>query len=66
MRDAGVHTLSWFAVVSELMRNWNSKPGAAELMPYFDQYLPEYGAVARGHGYAIQSGVMFPGEGLGL
>jgi hypothetical protein len=66
MRSAGVQTISWFSIVSELMRDWRSKPGAAEVIPYFDKYLPEYGALARGHGYAVQNGTILPGQASGL
>ena len=38
MRDAGVHVLSSFAVVVDLMRDWRNTPGAVELFPYFDKW----------------------------
>ncbi|OSD00762.1 Isochorismatase hydrolase [Trametes coccinea BRFM310] len=56
MRDAGVHVLSMFAVACELMRDWRATPGAPEMMPYFDKYLPEYGFLARAHDAAIKNG----------
>ncbi len=37
MRAAGVHVLSMFAVVCELMRDWRNTPGSLELLPFFDQ-----------------------------
>ena len=37
MRAAGVHVLSSFAVVVDLMRDWRNSPGAVELFPYFDK-----------------------------
>ena len=37
MRAAGVHVLSSFAVVLDLMRDWRNTPGALELLPYFDK-----------------------------
>jgi len=37
MRAAGVHVLSSFAVVCDLMRDWRNTPGSKELLPYFDQ-----------------------------
>ena len=37
MRAAGVHLLSMFAVVCELMRDWRNTPGSLELLPFFDQ-----------------------------
>ncbi|KAI0072245.1 ycaC protein [Panus rudis PR-1116 ss-1] len=57
MRDAGVHILSLFAVACELMRDWRNTPGAKEMLPFFDKYLPEYGFLARAHDAAVESGV---------
>lgn len=62
MRGAGVQLLSYFAVVCELMRDWRSTPGAAELFPVLDRYFPAYGMVARGHRAAVQGGEVLPGE----
>ncbi|KAI1170194.1 Isochorismatase-like protein [Nemania sp. FL0916] len=62
MRDAGVQVVSYFAVVCELMRDWRNTPGAAELFPVLDRYLPAYGMVARSHRAAIEDGVVQPGE----
>jgi hypothetical protein len=62
MRDAGVQIVSYFAIVCELMRDWRNKPGAAELFPVLDRYLPAYGMVARGHRAAIKNGVVQSGE----
>ncbi|KAI0659458.1 Isochorismatase hydrolase [Cubamyces menziesii] len=56
MRAAGVHVLSMFAVACELMRDWRSTPGAKEMMPFFDTYLPQYGFLARAHDAAIANG----------
>ncbi|OJT07192.1 hypothetical protein TRAPUB_1956 [Trametes pubescens] len=56
MRAAGVHVLSMFAVSLELMRDWRNTPGAPEMMPFFDQYLPEYGFLARAHDAAAANG----------
>ncbi|KAH8105206.1 ycaC protein [Cristinia sonorae] len=57
MRAAGVQVLSLFAVACELMRDWRSTPGTKEMLPYFDKYLPEYGALARGHDAALKNGI---------
>ncbi|KAI0393163.1 Isochorismatase hydrolase [Xylariaceae sp. FL0594] len=62
MRDAGVQVVSYFAIVCELMRDWRNTPGAAELFPVLDRYLPAYGMIARGHLAAIKGGVIQPGE----
>ena len=37
MRDAGVQTLSMFAIVTELMRDWRDTPGAETVLPFFDK-----------------------------
>lgn len=38
MRAAGVHVMSTFAVLCDLMRDWRNTPGSAELLPYYDTY----------------------------
>jgi len=58
MRAAGVQVLSMFAVALELMRDWRNTPGTKEMLPFFDQYLPEYGFLARAHDAAVQNGVI--------
>ncbi|KAI1169710.1 Isochorismatase-like protein [Nemania sp. FL0916] len=62
MREAGVHVVSYFAVVCELMRDWRSSPGALELLPVLDRYLPAYGMVTRAHLAAINNGTIQPGQ----
>ncbi|KAF8892306.1 Isochorismatase-like protein [Gymnopilus junonius] len=62
MRAAGVHVLSSFAVVCDLMRDWKDTPGSKELLPYFDKYLAVYGYLARGHAAAVDRGTIIPGE----
>lgn len=64
LRDAGVQVLSLFAIVSELMRDWRNTPGAAEVFPFIDKYLPAYGMVARKHRAAVQNGTVLTGEDL--
>ncbi len=61
---AGVNVVSMFAIVCDLMRDWRNTPGAAELFPWFDKYMPAYGMVARAHRAAIQSGVVSTGEDI--
>ncbi|KAJ2990593.1 hypothetical protein NUW58_g2873 [Xylaria curta] len=62
MREAGVHIVSYFAVVCELMRDWRKSPGALELLPILDRYLPAYGMVTRAHLAAINNGTIQPGQ----
>ncbi|XDG01418.1 hypothetical protein ABKA04_001033 [Annulohypoxylon sp. FPYF3050] len=64
MRAAGVHILSYFAVLSELMRDWRNVPGAQQLLPVLDQYYPAYGMVARAHRAAVNNGTVLPGEDI--
>ncbi|KAL2133582.1 hypothetical protein VTI74DRAFT_2146 [Chaetomium olivicolor] len=61
---AGVNVVSLFAIVCDLMRDWRNTPGAKELLPWLDRYMPAYGMVARAHRAAKESGVIFPGEDL--
>lgn len=62
MQAAGVQVMSNFGIALDLMRDWRNTPGAAVMLPYFDQYLPQYGMVARSHLAAQKSGVIQPGE----
>ncbi|KAG2004194.1 ycaC protein, variant 2 [Coprinopsis cinerea AmutBmut pab1-1] len=52
MRNAGVQVLSQFAVATELMRDWRNTPRGAQMLAFFDKYLPSYGWVARAHAAA--------------
>ncbi|TEB35786.1 ycaC protein [Coprinellus micaceus] len=63
MRGAGVQVLSFWAIVCELMRDWRNTPGAAEVLPFLDKYLPAYGYLARGHAAATTNGTILPGQG---
>ncbi|KAF2202521.1 isochorismatase hydrolase-like protein [Delitschia confertaspora ATCC 74209] len=63
MEGAGVQLLSLFSIVCDLMRDWRSTPGAKEVLPFLDRYLPAYGMLARGHAAAINNGTIIPGEG---
>ncbi|KAI7785071.1 isochorismatase family protein [Diaporthe eres] len=62
MARAGVQIVSLFSIVCDLMRDWRNTPGATELFPWLDKYLPAYGMVARGHRAAIENGTVIPGE----
>lgn len=62
MRKAGVQIQSNFGLATDLMRDWRNTPGAVELLPYFDEYLPAYGFVARAHLAAAKNGTVQPGE----
>lgn len=62
MQQAGVNVVSLFSVVCDLMRDWRNMPGAEQLFPWLDKYLPSYGYVARAHRVAILNGSTQPGE----
>jgi hypothetical protein len=64
MMNAGVNVVSMFAIVCDLMRDWRNTPGANELMPFFDKYMPAYGMLARAHKAAVLNGTVVPGENL--
>jgi hypothetical protein len=64
MQNAGVQLVSLFSIVCDLMRDWRNTPGAAEVLPWLDQYMPVYGYLARGHAAAIKNGSIIPGEAL--
>ncbi|KAF4453162.1 Isochorismatase [Fusarium austroafricanum] len=53
MRDAGVHVLDSLAISMEMMRDWRNTPGAAEVLPWMDKYVPSYGSLARAHLAAV-------------
>ncbi|KAJ4303698.1 hypothetical protein N0V90_002599 [Kalmusia sp. IMI 367209] len=64
MQAAGVHLVSSFAVVGDLMRDWRSpEPGITKVVPWIDAYLPAYGMIARTQASAIlQNGTVLPGS----
>lgn len=62
MQQAGVQLVSLFSIVCDLMRDWRNTPGAAEVIPWLDQYYPVYGYLARQHKDAIQNGTIISGE----
>lgn len=62
MEQAGVHLMGMFGITMDLMRDWRNTPGAAEVLPFLDTYLPQYSLVARAHGDAILNGTLIPGE----
>jgi hypothetical protein len=49
MHDAGVHVLDALSIAMEMMRDWRNVPGAAEVLPWMDEYVPSYGLLARAH-----------------
>ncbi|KAH7014389.1 isochorismatase [Microdochium trichocladiopsis] len=61
MARAGVNVVSWFAIAADLLRDWRS-PDAPRMIPFFDRWMPAYGAVARAHLGAVNNGTVFPGE----
>lgn len=64
MLRAGVNVVSLFAIICDLMRDWRHTPGAAEVFPFIDRYMPAYGMVARAHRAAIEGGKILTGEDL--
>ncbi|KAK0736858.1 Isochorismatase hydrolase [Apiosordaria backusii] len=62
MMRAGVNVVSLFSIVCDLMRDWRSSPGAKEILPWLDRYMPAYGLLARGHRAAVENGTVIPGE----
>jgi hypothetical protein len=62
MARAGVQMYSLFAIVCDLMRDWRNTPGAKEVLPYLDKYMPVYGNLARHHAAAVEVGTIIPGE----
>ncbi|KAF2681205.1 Isochorismatase hydrolase [Lentithecium fluviatile CBS 122367] len=62
MQQAGVQLVSLFAIVCDLMRDWRNTPGAKEVLPWLDRYMPVYGMLARGHAAAVENGTVIPGE----
>ncbi|ROW17828.1 hypothetical protein VPNG_00579 [Cytospora leucostoma] len=64
MAAAGVNIVSLFSIVCDLMRDWRNTPGAADVLPWLDQYLPAYGFVARAHRAAMENGTIIPGESV--
>ncbi|KAH8909993.1 Isochorismatase hydrolase [Coniochaeta sp. PMI_546] len=62
MAQAGVNVVSLFSIVCDLMRDWRNTPGAEQLFPWLDKYLPAYGYVARAHRAAILNGTVVQGE----
>jgi hypothetical protein len=62
MQAAGVQLVSLFSIVCDLMRDWRATPGAKEVLPYLDTYLPVYGMLARHHAAAVEEGIVIPGE----
>jgi hypothetical protein len=65
MARAGVQLYSLFAIVCDLMRDWRATPGAKEVLPYLDKYMPVYGMLARHHAAALEAGHLIDGE-IGL
>jgi hypothetical protein len=65
MARAGVQMYSLFAIVCDLMRDWRNTPGAKEVLPYLDRFMPVYGQLARHHAAAVEAGTIIPGE-IGL
>ncbi|KAH7014571.1 isochorismatase [Microdochium trichocladiopsis] len=61
MARAGVHVVSFFAILSDLLRDWRTEAGP-KILPFLDKYMPAGGFVARAHLGAIKNGTIVPGE----
>jgi hypothetical protein len=55
MGEAGVQILDSLSIAMELMRDWRNVPGAAEVLPWMDTYVPSYGLLARAHVAATEN-----------
>lgn len=55
MAGAGVHILDSLSIAMELMRDWRNTPGAAEIMPYMNTYVPAYGMLASAYAATTES-----------
>lgn len=62
MISAGVQILSPFAVFGELMRDWRTPPEGSDVWPLLESLTPAGGMLARGHGYAVEEGVVQEGQ----
>ncbi|KAH8892399.1 isochorismatase [Thozetella sp. PMI_491] len=62
MLQAGVQLSSFFIIATDLMRDWRAKPGAVELLDWYDKWYPAYGAITRSHLNAVQNGTVLDGE----
>ncbi|KAF7563425.1 hypothetical protein G7046_g700 [Stylonectria norvegica] len=62
MARAGVQIVSLFSILCDLARDWRNTPGAAELLPWIDQYYPASGFITRNHFAAVNNGTLLPGE----
>lgn len=61
MAAAGVQLLSAFAIIGELVRNWNDTPGATEIFPFLRKYMPPFNVIAQAHEGAVKNGTLLPG-----
>ncbi|KAM6504638.1 hypothetical protein FSOLCH5_015373 [Fusarium solani] len=62
MAKAGVNTVSLFAIVGDLMRDWRHTPGSKEIFPWADKRMPLMGHLIRAHGAAVKNGTLSPGQ----
>ncbi|KAI7173435.1 Isochorismatase hydrolase [Hortaea werneckii] len=62
MARAGVHLVSLFTIIGDLMRDWRATPGAPTVIPWMAKYYPVFGRVAGAHGAAVLNGSLIPGE----
>lgn len=62
MQAAGIHLMSSFAILADLMRDWRiTSPAVSDVVLYVDRFLPAYGMLVRGHASAvIHNGTVLP------
>jgi hypothetical protein len=66
MQAAGVHLVSSFAILGDLMRDWRTPtPGIQNVVPWISKYMPGYGMLAKTQASAIlKNGTVLPGTEL--
>ncbi|KAJ3543050.1 hypothetical protein NM208_g3779 [Fusarium decemcellulare] len=61
MASAGVHVVTQYAILGELMRDWRHTPGAKEVFPWIEKHFPIVSHLVRSHGHAVRNGTIHPG-----
>jgi hypothetical protein len=53
MEKAGVHLVTLFAIVGDLMRSWSTFPNPEVLVPFMNKYFPIASMLGEGHNAAM-------------